>query len=77
MLPTFLSVSSLPVSTVYSSLAAFIVFYTGLFVIEMYLMLKYVRLGPGSLGTGRYFGEATARGTAASPTAHPAGTHIV
>ncbi|OLE17583.1 MAG: hypothetical protein AUG50_08300 [Betaproteobacteria bacterium 13_1_20CM_3_63_8] len=77
VLPTFLSVSSLPVSTVYSSLAAFIVFYTGLFVIEMYLMLKYIRLGPGSLGTGRYFGEATARGTAASPTAHPAGTHIV
>jgi cytochrome d ubiquinol oxidase subunit I len=60
VLPTFLSVSSLEVSSVYASLAAFIVFYTGLFVIEMYLMLKYIRRGPGSLGTGRYFGEASA-----------------
>ena len=42
----------------YASLGAFIAFYTVLFAIEMYLMLKYIRLGPGSLGTGRYFGEA-------------------
>ena len=61
VLPTFLSVSSLPVSSVYASLAAFIVFYTGLFIVEMYLMLKYIRLGPSSLGTGRYFGEPGAR----------------
>ena len=59
MLPTFLSVSSLEASTVYASLAAFIVFYTTLFVIEMYLMLKYIRLGPSSLGTGRYQSENT------------------
>ena len=72
VLPTFLSVSSLPVSSVYASLAAFIVFYTGLFVIEMYLMLKYIRLGPSSLGTGRYFGEANARSTDGSPAARPA-----
>jgi cytochrome d ubiquinol oxidase subunit I len=57
VLPTFLSVSNLPASSVYASLAAFVVFYTALFVVEMYLMLKYVRLGPASLGTGRYFGE--------------------
>ena len=57
VLPTSLSVSSLPVSSVYASLAAFVLFYTALFVVEMYLMLKYVRLGPSSLGTGRYFGE--------------------
>jgi len=49
VLPTFLSVSSLPASTVYTSLAAFILFYTALFVIEMYLMLKYIRLGPISV----------------------------
>ena len=60
VLPTALSVSSLPASSVYASLAAFIVFYTALFIVEMYLMLKYIRLGPGSLGTGRYFGEAGA-----------------
>ena len=56
--------SSLDVSSVYASLAAFVAFYTALFVIEMYLMLKYIRLGPGSLGTGRYFGEASAPATA-------------
>jgi cytochrome d ubiquinol oxidase subunit I len=65
VLPTFLGVSSIPVSHVYASLAAFIVFYTALLVIEMYLMLKYIRLGPRSLGTGRYFGESAA-GTAVS-----------
>ncbi len=58
VLPTFLSVSSLPASTVYASLAAFVIFYTALLVIEMYLMVKYIRLGPASLRTGRYFGEA-------------------
>src|SRR6185369_14055104 len=55
VLPTFLSVSSIPATHVVASLAAFIVFYTALLVIEMYLMVKYIRLGPGSLGTGRYF----------------------
>src|SRR5438067_1799969 len=59
VLPTFLSVSSLSASTVYASLAAFVLFYTALLVIEMYLMVKYIRIGPGSLRTGRYFGEAS------------------
>jgi cytochrome d ubiquinol oxidase subunit I len=57
VLPTFLSVSSLPAGHVYGSLAAFVAFYTVLLVIELFLMLKYIRLGPGSLGTGRYEGE--------------------
>jgi len=57
VLPTFLSVSSLSAPTVYASLAAFIAFYTALLIIEMYLMLKYIRLGPASLRTGRYAGE--------------------
>jgi len=39
-------------------LAGFIGFYTVLLVLEMFLMLKYARLGPGSLGTGRYQNEA-------------------
>jgi len=71
VLPTFLSVSSLSASSVYASLAAFVVFYTALFVVEMYLMLKYIRLGPASLATGRYFGEPGAPGPgslAARPT---------
>ena len=30
---------------------------TVLLVVEMFLMVKYARLGPASLGTGRYDGE--------------------
>jgi cytochrome d ubiquinol oxidase subunit I len=68
VLPTFLSVSSIPASHVYASLAAFVAFYTALLVIEMYLMLKYIRLGPAALRTGRYFGEgAGASGAQAAP----------
>jgi cytochrome bd ubiquinol oxidase subunit I len=65
VLPTFLSVSNIPVSNVYASLAGFIVFYTALLVVEVYLMLKYIRLGPSSLGTGRYELEAAAKGATA------------
>ena len=39
----------------------------------MYLMLKYIRLGPGSLGTGRYFGEASAPVPEAGSVPRPAG----
>ena len=28
-----------------------------LLVVEMYLMVKFARMGPGSLGTGRYQSE--------------------
>jgi cytochrome d ubiquinol oxidase subunit I len=54
VLPTSLSVSSLSVSDLWASLAAFVAFYTALLIVEMYLMLKYIRLGPSSLHTGRY-----------------------
>ena len=54
ILPTHLSTSTLSVGSILFSLAGFIVFYTGLFIAEMYLMLKYARLGPSSLGTGKY-----------------------
>ena len=53
VLPTHLSVSTLSVNSLYGSLAGFIGFYTVLLVVEMYLMLKFVRIGPGSLGTSR------------------------
>jgi len=58
VLPTHLSVSSLEPATLYFSLAGFLGFYTLLFVVEMYLMLKYIRIGPSSLQTGRYHHEA-------------------
>lgn len=57
ILPTHLSTSSVEPGQLYLSLSGFFVFYTVLLVIEMYLMLKYVRLGPSSLQTGRYHHE--------------------
>jgi len=54
VLPTHLSVSTLSVGSLYGSLAGFIGFYTVLLVVEMFLMIKFARIGPGSLGTGRY-----------------------
>ena len=33
------------------------IFYTVLLIIEMYLMIKFARLGPSSLHTGRYHFE--------------------
>ncbi|QID18316.1 cytochrome bd-I ubiquinol oxidase subunit CydA [Nitrogeniibacter mangrovi] len=57
VLPTHLSVSTLSVESLYGSLAGFVGFYTLLLIVEMYLMIKFARLGPGSLGTGRYANE--------------------
>ncbi len=57
VLPTHLSVSTLTVDSLYGSLAAFIGFYTLLLIVEMYLMIRFTRQGPGSLGTGRYLNE--------------------
>jgi cytochrome d ubiquinol oxidase subunit I len=54
VLPTYLSASTLSVASLYGSLAGFVGFYTLLLVVEMFLMVKFARLGPGSLGTGRY-----------------------
>jgi len=57
ILPTQLSASSVALGNVWFSLAGFVVFYTALLAVEMYLMFKYARLGPASLHTGRYHGE--------------------
>ena len=59
MLPTYFSTSNISVANVYASLAGFVGFYTVLLMIEMYLMVKYARKGPASLGTGKYYGEYT------------------
>ncbi len=66
VLPTHLSVSSVTIGQLWFSLAGFVAFYTGLLVVELYLMFKYARLGPSSLGTGRYHfesGQATLAGS--------------
>jgi cytochrome d ubiquinol oxidase subunit I len=57
VLPTHMSASNLSSEQLWFSLAGFLLFYTVLLVIELYLMIKYVRLGPSSLHTGRYHHE--------------------
>ena len=46
VLPTFLSVSSVPASNVWISLAAFVLFYSVLAVVEVMLMVRAIRHGP-------------------------------
>lgn len=46
ILPTFLGVSSISTAKVATSLIGFIVLYTALLIVELYLMFKYARLGP-------------------------------
>lgn len=49
ILPTAISTSSVSASQVMTSLAGFIIFYSALAVVEVYLMIKYIRLGPNAL----------------------------
>ena len=66
MLPTFISVSSLTTGDLIGSIFGFVLLYTGLLVAEVYLMVKFTRLGPSSLHTGRYhFEQQDAAGTTA------------
>jgi len=60
VLPTHLSVSTLSPASLCGSLIGFVGFYTVLLVVELYLMVKFARQGPGSLGTGRYDQEVHA-----------------
>jgi len=57
VLPTYLSASTLNMSDVIGSLIGLVVFYTVLLAVEMFLMTKFIRLGPSSLHTGRYHFE--------------------
>lgn len=49
VLPTFLAVSPIPSSSVVLSLTGFVLFYTILAVVDVFLLAKYIRLGPGGL----------------------------
>jgi cytochrome d ubiquinol oxidase subunit I len=64
VLPTHLSVSSLGVGNLYGSLVGFVGFYTLLAIADVYLMTRFARQGPGSLGTGRYDRDAGSAGGA-------------
>jgi cytochrome d ubiquinol oxidase subunit I len=49
LLPTFMGASSLSIKSIWISLGGFIFFYTVLAIVEVYLMIKYIRLGPDNL----------------------------
>ncbi|WP_036260704.1 cytochrome ubiquinol oxidase subunit I [Methylocapsa aurea] len=49
VLPTFLAVSSIAASDVWITLIGFIAFYSALLVVDIYLMVKAIRHGPGEL----------------------------
>ncbi len=65
VLPTFLGVSLLPAGRVMASLLGFVVFYSALAVVEVYLMVRMIRGGPDGLGYWPVSREAVVReGTA-------------
>ena len=57
ILPVHLSTSTLSVGSVMGSLIGFVLLYSALLVVEMWLMTKLIKTGPSYLGTGRYFFE--------------------
>ncbi|AVC43294.1 cytochrome BD oxidase subunit I [Francisella tularensis subsp. novicida] len=56
-LPTSISSSALTAADVGTSMAIFFLIDTALFAVMVFLMFKYARLGPSSLGTGKYYFE--------------------
>ena len=69
ILPTFLAVSTLTYEEVRNSLIAFVLLYSVLLAIEVYLMQKFVRIGPSCLHTGRYhFEKIEAKDTVTKPS---------
>jgi cytochrome d ubiquinol oxidase subunit I len=57
VLPTYFSTSTLTSGDIIGTLVAVIALYTVFLIVEMYLMTKFVRLGPSSLHTGKYHFE--------------------
>jgi len=49
VLPTFLSASTLPVENVWLSLGGFVLLYSALAVVEIYLMVRTIRQGPAGI----------------------------
>jgi cytochrome d ubiquinol oxidase subunit I len=67
VLPTHLSASTRTVNDLYFSLSGFVIFYTLLLIVELYLMFKYARLGPSALHTGKYHFELAQNADPKSP----------
>lgn len=51
ILPTFMGTSSVSPGQVMISIAGFVLFYTVLAIVELFLMVKYIRLGPDGMQT--------------------------
>ncbi|SEB07251.1 cytochrome bd-I ubiquinol oxidase subunit 1 apoprotein [Thiothrix caldifontis] len=76
VLPTFLGTSTLTEWDLIGSITGFVLFYTLLLVAEMYLMVKFARIGPASLHTGRYHGEHADGGHAGAVFADKLNDHV-
>jgi cytochrome bd ubiquinol oxidase subunit I len=63
VLPTFLGISTRSAATVWMSLIGFVVFYTSLAAVDVYLMVRMIRQGPDGLG---YWPEQPVHGSPAS-----------
>jgi cytochrome d ubiquinol oxidase subunit I len=50
LLPTFLGISTTSAANVWMSLLGFVVFYTALAAVDIYLMMRLIRQGPDGLG---------------------------
>ena len=57
ILPVHLSTSTLSVTSVTGSLIGFILLYTVLLIVEIWLMTRLIQTGPSLLGAGRYYFE--------------------
>ncbi|MFA0553692.1 cytochrome ubiquinol oxidase subunit I [Vibrio lentus] len=57
ILPVNMAVSNLPASSLWVSIGLVYLFYTAFLIIEMFLMVKFAKMGPSALKTGRYHHE--------------------
>ncbi len=67
ILPTFLGVSPVSFTQISFSLIGFVVFYSILAIVDLFLMIKYARLGPDA-----YLGRDTSAGVQPTKTTLPA-----
>jgi cytochrome d ubiquinol oxidase subunit I len=59
VLPTFLGVSQLSESSLIITIMGYVCFYSLFLIIELFLLLKFIKQGPSSLHQGRYHFEVT------------------
>ncbi len=57
ILPVNMAASNLPASSLWISIGLVYLFYTVFLIIEMFLMVKFAKMGPSALKTGRYHHE--------------------